>query len=687
MAKKSPKESKKLYGVDIETHDPHLTDKGESWIWNEGEILVASAYDAQTKKTGLYRGKELSYFKTLFKDPEAKIIGASISYDILWLCHVLKIKVTDIKAEIVDIQITEALVNPFTDYNLGFLANKYLREDKGSEALVLLAKKHKLSGDFRKHLKQLSELGYDKQIDAYVKSDANQPVRIHKLQMAIIKELACEEALRVYQQSNLVAMQMKQNGIRIDYEKWQENCAKLEKISVKLEKDFFKKYGEVNINSSAQVGVMFKENGYNVPFKITVRGYKPSGDQKFNLKRDGFDTSQRKGSFDKLQGIVSVFALEKDKLFMECASDNVEKMMTSLDKLGYGAIASPMVNKTTLESAEEIVVKDYLALKQVLDIQKKFFGPKFERFFSFKDGSCRLHGTFQTVGARTTGRFSSVKPNLQNIPARVILWEKTKKEINVSMMCREVFLPEDGHVLVRLDYSGQENRWMAYFATGDEGEFIRSKYREDPDFDEHEFVVQQSGLLKDHDAKTARKHAKAIRFSVAYGSSVKSLAKRNNWVFEKAKEMVTKILDASPWFSITKKTLLKALSSGELTGIRTVLNRFIVCAVRDKAYRFYNYLIQGSSADQMKAAMVKNHEYIKAKKLVKQIIPVLSIHDEMCYSVDPNFVSFVKDIQINMEKAIDVDVPFLCDPEIGPNWAYTEEMEERHFEDRDYDDE
>jgi DNA polymerase-1 len=505
--------------------------------------------------------------------------------------------------------------------------------------------------------------------------------------MDIIKEMGCEEALHIYQQSNLVAMQMKQNGIRIDHAKWVENSEKLEVISKKLEKDFFKKYGEVNINSSAKVGVLFKENGYDVPFKITVRGYKPSGDQKFNLKRNGFDKNQRKGAFDKLQGIVSVFSLEKEKLFMECASDNVDQMLKSLDKLGYGAIASPMVNQATLQSSEAKVVIDYLALKQVIDIQKKFFGPKFERFFSFKDGSCRIHGTFKTVGARTTGRFSSVDPNLQNIPARVILWEKTKREINVSLMCREVFLPEEGHTLVRLDYSGQENRWMAYFATGDEGEFIRSKYREDPNFDEHEFVVQQSGLLEDHDKKTARKYAKTIRFAVAYGSSVKRIAKGNNWLMDKAQEIVGKILDASPWFSITKKTMIKSLSSGELKGIRTVLNRFIVCAVRDVAYRFYNYLIQGSSADQMKAAMVKNHEFIKDKKLVKFIIPILSIHDEMCYSVDPHYVSFVKDIQYNMEKAIDVDVPFICEPEIGPNWAYTEEMKERHFEDKDYDDE
>ena len=287
------------------------------------------------------------------------------------------------------------------------------------------------------------------------------------------------------------------------------------------------------------------------------------------------------------------------------------------------------------------------------------------------------------MGARSTGRHSSVKPNLQNIPARVVLWEGTKKEVNVSIMCREVFLPEKGHKLVRLDYSGQENRWMAHFGIGEEGEFIRAKYRENPNFDEHDFVVQNSGLLVDHDKKIARKYAKVIRFAVAYGASNKRIAKMNNWPTDKAKDIITKILNSSPWFSKTKEYLIKALSDGTLTGVRTALNRFIICPAKDAAYKFYNYLIQGSGADQMKAGMVKNYDFILAKKLLDHIIPVLTIHDEMCYSVHPDYLSFIANIKHNMETAIPSDVPFICEPEIGPNWAYTDKMEERIFEDRD----
>ena len=212
MAKKKLNESKRLYGVDIETHDPLLKDKGESWIWNEGEILIASVHEDGKKKPFLVKPKELNYFRTLFKDSAAIVVGANISYDVLWICHALKMKTTDIKAEIIDIQITEALINPFVPFALDDLAKRYLGEDKGYGELANLAKKHKMSGDFRAHLKELISLGYEKEVNAYVLSDAEQPVRIHKAQMEIIKELDCMEAFNVYQKCNMVAMQMKQNG-------------------------------------------------------------------------------------------------------------------------------------------------------------------------------------------------------------------------------------------------------------------------------------------------------------------------------------------------------------------------------------------------------------------------------------------------------------------------------------------
>ena len=676
----------KYYGLDIETHDPLLKIKGDSWIWNEGEILITALYDFQKDKVELIETKKLQKLLKLFADKNNVIIGAKISYDILWLCYALNIKVTDIKAKIIDIQITEALINPFTEFNLNALAVKYLNQKKGDDEIKEIAKSLKLSGDARGHLKTLIEKGYKDVVYKYVSQDTKQAVLIHFKQMVEIEKLNCEEAFEIYQKANFVSMVMKQKGVKIDYEKWKENAKKIEKIANYLEKEFYKNYGEVNINAPAQVGELFAKHGCPVNFKVTVRGFTPLGGITFNLKKHGFTSEQRRAAYEKLSAIVPAFVLEKDKLFMVADSVSVKSILQSLNSMGYACIATPIVNKHHLKSSEEKIIQDYLLLKQVIEIQKKFLGEKFERYFSFTSGECRLHTNFETVGGRATGRFSSSNPNLQNIPARVVLWEGTKKEINIAAMCREVFIPEEGHKFLRMDFNGQENRWMAYFGIGEDGEFIRAKYRQDPMFDEHDFVVQSSGLDKEHEPKIARKYAKVIRFAVAYGASVKRIAIDNNWEYDKAKVLVNKILIYSPWFCKTKKYLIDNLSTGKMSGIRTILKRYIVCPEKDKAYRYYNYLIQGSAADQMKVAMIKIYDFIQENKLQDDVIILLTIHDELCLSVSPKALNKVNVLKDLMENAIPVDVPFVCKPEIGINWAYTEEMKERDFEERESED-
>ena len=46
---------------------------------------------------------------------------------------------------------------------------------------------------------------------------------------------------------------------------------------------------------------------------------------------------------------------------------------------------------------------------------------------------------------------------------------------------------------------------------------------------------------------------------------------------------------------------------------------------------------------------------------------------------------YIANIKKNMETAVASDVPFICAPELGPNWAYTDKMTERDFEDKEED--
>jgi len=672
-----------FYSMDIETHDPHLMTKGMSWQWGDGEILVIGFYDAQKDTNVAYKWdkKFQDFLRKILSNPNNTVINSNIKYDLLWCCSMMKMPIHEVKAEIICTQITEFLIDPFADYAHEDLCLRYLKQLKGKDKLEIICAEHKLRGDFRSHLKKLIELGYEKEVNNYCLSDSKQPYFIHLKQM---DKLKCPiETFNIYQKINLISAQMQYDGVKVDYAKWKKNAAIVADELEKLRKNFEKKYGDFNINSPAQVGKFLMENDYDTQFKITIRGFLPKGDQKFSKSRDGFTIPQRKAAAEKLQSITTAFQFQKDKLWIEVGAGAVEAFQKLIaQKFGYETIANPLTGKTQLEGSDNPCVKDFMQYKQVSEMKKKFFGSEFEKYFSNSMfGDWRIHANFQPVGARTTGRFSCVKPNLQNIPVKVVLYEGTKKEINVSAMAREIFIPEKNHVMVKMDYSGQELRMAAHFAIGDDGEYIRQLYKQNKKLDEHQIVIDNTDLVEKH-GSNARKYAKNIRFGLAYGASVKRIAQMNNWTYEDASILVDTIKEASPWMEKTRAKLIKDLSQGKISGTTTILRRLIPLKSADKAYAHYNYLIQGSCADQLKAAMVLVWDYVTKIDSHRDIKFALTVHDEIVLSIKKNFGG-VKKIKLCLENAIESEVPFITEPETGLNWNDTKPLKDKTIEDEE----
>jgi DNA polymerase I-like protein with 3'-5' exonuclease and polymerase domains len=80
---------------------------------------------------------------------------------------------------------------------------------------------------------------------------------------------------------------------------------------------------------------------------------------------------------------------------------------------------------------------------------------------------------------------------------------------------------------------------------------------------------------------------------------------------------------------------------------------------RAMTYKGLNRLIQGSAADQTKAAMVALH---KAGFRI-----LLQVHDEIALSV--NTVEEARDAAHIMATAVDLEVPSRVDVETGPSWG------------------
>ena len=81
---------------------------------------------------------------------------------------------------------------------------------------------------------------------------------------------------------------------------------------------------------------------------------------------------------------------------------------------------------------------------------------------------------------------------------------------------------------------------------------------------------------------------------------------------------------------------------------------------RAYTYKALNRLIQGSSADQTKKAMVECYK--------EGLCPMLTVHDELCFNIKKQEeVEKIKDIMSNCVP--NLKIPFEVDAELGENWG------------------
>jgi DNA polymerase I-like protein with 3'-5' exonuclease and polymerase domains len=264
-------------------------------------------------------------------------------------------------------------------------------------------------------------------------------------------------------------------------------------------------------------------------------------------------------------------------------------------------------------------------------------------------------------GARY-GRVSVSKPNLQQQPSRD----------EFAPMWRDIYEPEEGALWGSADYASQEPRMQAHYAIMAKvggADDIERAYKENPDLDPHAMSAALTGL--------ERKPAKTIYLGKCYGMGsgkmARSLGLPTVFVFSKrlnrnievagpeAQEIFEQFDQRMPHVSALAKLAEKAAADrGYLTTIGGRRCRFPKTGSRfDWTYKAMNRLIQGSSADQMKMAMVA----IDAESYYMQ----LQVHDETDSSVgSEKDLSRIAEI---MRDVLPLKVPVRVDYKIGPSWG------------------
>ena len=344
----------------------------------------------------------------------------------------------------------------------------------------------------------------------------------------------------------------------------------------------------------------------------------------------------------------------------------------------------------------------------------------------------RLHGTFNQYGA-ATGRFSSSDPNLQNIPSKAKKFNGEVLDAGHDIRNMFIASPgnvfigsdysqQEPRCLAYM--SGDEHMLAAYRSGKDLYAVIASKIYKLPYEDCLEFNPDGT---PNPEGKKRRSSVKPVLLGLMYGRGEESIAE----VMEITKKEAAKIIaDFFTEFPKVEDFVLGSQEHAEIYGyVETVCGRKrrlpdmqlepyeIYCKadeeeevperivdkymrklnkawgkkqkdkikeeakkegyiikdntlkIGDATRQCVNSIIQGSSADITKMAMIKLGTNEELKKLKFQL--VLTIHDEVigeCPRENMDKVSkLVKKIMIDAAKDI-IDVPMNCDVEVTERW-------------------
>lgn len=271
----------------------------------------------------------------------------------------------------------------------------------------------------------------------------------------------------------------------------------------------------------------------------------------------------------------------------------------------------------------------------------------------------RVHTCFtQTV--TSTGRLSSVEPNLQNIPVRT--------ELGREM--RRFFIAPKGKKLIDADYSQIELRLLADIS-GDET--MIEAFKNGTDI--HAVTASEVfGVPLEEVTSSLRKQAKAVNFGIVYGISAYSLSEDLHIPLYQADDYIKGYFATYPKI---ERYMKNAVESAAKDGyVRTMFGRkrYIPELTSGKGMlkKFgervaMNSPIQGSAADIIKIAMVAVDRALKDAKLDAKLI--LQVHDELIVESSEKDAEQAADIlKREMENAVSLKVPLPVDLSIGYSW-------------------
>lgn len=627
-------EGVKKVGIDTETKDPHVKTLGsgcrraDSYVVGYSFHLEngPSFYVPLKHEAGgnVDFGHAKQYLQDQAKTFKGELVGMNLPYDLDWLQHDLNVRFPQVSF-FRDVGVADPLIFELHDfYNLNAIAERHGLEPKDETRLKERA--YQLGLHPKSDLWKLRS----EDVGDYAQYDAELPVLILAKQQKLIEAHGIQDIFDLESQVLPVLLKMRQRGVLIDERKLVE----VEQYSIQEQS---RQLMEVHRLTGVKIGIqdIWKVEGIEKALNAVGITLPKTATGKASFKKD-----------DVLEYDHPVAtAIQRARI--------VDKLRTTFAQ----SIRNHMVNG-------------------------------------------RIHCTFNQIARETEsgdqkgaryGRLSCTHPNMQQQPSRG----------EFAAMWRSIYIPEPGAIWSCNDYSQQEPRWTTHFANimgYPKASEAAAEYRNNPLTDNHDMMAKLTGV--------PRKDAKAIYLGLCYGEGGAKLCKtlglptrwclsvggyqdrrtyffeseieareaarsvtEKKFLYECAGEKGQSILDQfderAPFIKLLAKRVQK--KAEECGFIKTVGGRRLHFLEKadvsghEFTYRALNRLIQGSSADQMKKAMV----LIDSER--PEFYLQLQVHDEL----DSSAASPEEAVQASeiMKEAILATVPFRVDVELGHNWG------------------
>ncbi|MCP2344167.1 DNA polymerase I [Nonomuraea roseoviolacea] len=272
----------------------------------------------------------------------------------------------------------------------------------------------------------------------------------------------------------------------------------------------------------------------------------------------------------------------------------------------------------------------------------------------------RIHTTFNQIIA-ATGRLSSEKPNLQNIPIRTAEGRRI----------RQGFVVGEGYeTLLTADYSQIELRIMAHLS-GDES--LIAAFESGHDF--HQATAARVFDLPPEQVDgELRARIKAMNYGLAYGLSDFGLAGQLNIPVAEARALKEEYFEEFGGVRDFLQDIVRQARNDGYTETIMGRRRYLPDLTSDNRQRremaermALNAPIQGSAADIIKVAMLHVRQAIAEERLASRML--LQVHDELVFEVAPGELEALRQLVCDqMNAAYHLRVPLEVSVGVGRTW-------------------